>query len=71
MTNEMQPINQNAILDQQLTSAGSTGARTATGLASSVSTGFLFAVAPAAPTPTLYQSKMSPTTSSAIWVTSR
>jgi hypothetical protein len=46
MTNEMQPINQNAILDQQLTSAGSTGARTATGLASSVSTGFLFAVRP-------------------------
>jgi hypothetical protein len=46
MTNEMQPINQNAILDQQLTSAGSTGARTATGLASSVSAGFLFAVRP-------------------------
>ena len=46
MTNEMQLTNQNAILDQQLTSSGSTGTRTATNLNSSVSAGFLFALTP-------------------------
>jgi hypothetical protein len=46
MTNKIQSVNQNAILDQQLTSSGSTGTRTATNLNSSVSDGFLFAVTP-------------------------
>src|ERR1035437_7179223 len=50
MTNEAS-TGENAILDQQLASSGSTGTRTVTNLNSSVSTGFLFAVAPAAPTP--------------------
>ena len=70
MTNQ-QNTGESTFFDHQLSSSGSTGTRTVTNLNSSVSTGFLFAVAPAAPTPTLYQSKMSPTTSSAIWVTSR
>ena len=70
MTNQ-QNTGESTFFDHQLSSSGSTGTQTVTNLNSSVSTGFLFAVAPAAPTPTLYQSKMSPTTSSAIWVTSR
>src|ERR1035437_8708766 len=45
MTNEAS-TGENAILDQQLASSGSTGTRTVTNLNSSVSAGFLFAVMP-------------------------
>jgi len=46
MTLEGNLGNENAILDQQLTSSGSTGTRTVTNLNDNVSTGFLFAVTP-------------------------
>jgi hypothetical protein len=46
MTNEMQLANQNAILEQQLTSSGSTGTRTVTEGSESWWTGFMFAVSP-------------------------
>src|ERR1019366_5246066 len=52
MTNQ-QNTGESTFFDHQLSSSGSTGTRTVTNLNSSVSTGFLFAVAPAAPTPTL------------------
>jgi hypothetical protein len=47
MTQESTVGGINYIFDQQLASSGSTGTRTATGLTSGVSTGFLFAVVPA------------------------
>jgi len=46
MTQESGFAGESLILDQQLASSGSTGTRTCTGLASNVSTGFLFAVTP-------------------------
>jgi hypothetical protein len=46
MTVERSFISENAIFDQQLASSGTTGTRTCTGIGSSLSTGFLFAVTP-------------------------